>query len=107
MTEEVNTRVEHIAERLRKEPFHILRNNCLIKSLRFRKECREIGVGARVVFALVLFPCARFPLPPWVMWFHAWAEINGRRIELARPLDERNTAYTFDVDIRPIIRVWI
>jgi len=107
VTEEVSIQVEHIAERLRKEPFHMLRNNCLLKSLRFRKECRKIGVGVRIVFALVLTPCARSPLPPWVVWFHAWAEIKGQRIELARPLDERNAANSFDIDIRPIIGVWI
>lgn len=80
-------------------------NNCFRKSLKFRKECRRIGISARVVFALVITPCKRLPLPPGVVWFHAWAEVDGQRIELARPLGEKNTANTFDSDIRPIIAI--
>ena len=99
--------IKTIAEKLRREPFHMLRNNCLIKSLRFKRECRKFGVDVRVVFALVLTPCAKHPLPPWVIWFHGWAEINGQRIELARPLDERNAANSFDIDIRPVVGVWL
>ncbi len=99
-------KVEEIAERLRKEPFHMFGNNCLQRSLKFREECLKVGVSVRVVLALVLTPCKRFLLPPYIIWFHAWAEIDGRRIELARPLNERNTANTKDIELKPIIAIW-
>lgn len=103
MTKKVNA----IAEKLRREPFQMFGNNCLRKSLKFRRECRGIGVSVRIVLSLCLTPCKRFPLPPKVVWVHAWAEIDGQRIELARPLGERNTVNTFDIDIKPIIAIWI
>ncbi len=94
-----------IAERIRKEPFNMLTNNCLRKSFKFRKECRKIGIEVGIVFALVLTRCDKFPLPRYVVWFHGWAVVDGRRIELARPLDEKNTANTFDIDIRPLVAI--
>lgn len=94
-----------IAERIRGEPFHMLTNNCFRKSLKFRRECRKVGIRVRVVLALVITPCDRLLLPPYVVWFHAWAEVDGQRIELARPLDERNLANTFDADIQPVVEI--
>lgn len=99
--------VDIIADRLRREPFHMLWNNCLRKSLKFRRQCRRIGVSVRVVVALVLTHCERPPLPRFVVWFHAWPEVDGQRVEIARPLDERNSVNTFDIDIRPIIAIWL
>lgn len=93
------------AERIRREPFQMFWNNCIIKSFKFRKYCRELGVNAKVVIALVVTSCDRFPLPPKIVWFHTWAEVDGKRIEVARPLDEKNTANTYDIDIRPIMLI--
>lgn len=99
--------IEVLAKKLRREPFHMLGNNCFRKSLKFRTECRKIGINARIVFALVLTPCRRSHFPPWAVWFHTWAEIGGRRIELARPLDERNSVNTFDIEIKPLAAIRI
>lgn len=101
------TEVNKIVIKIRREPFRMFGNNCLRKSLKFRRLCRGIGINVRVVFALVITPCKRFPLPPRILWFHTWAEIDGQRIELARPLNERNTANTYDIDLKPIVAIWI
>lgn len=99
--------MDTIAERLRREPFQMFWNNCLRKSFKFKRDCDRIGVSARVVLALVLVPC-KWGLPlPYIVWFHAWAEVNGQRIELARPLSEKNTAGTLDSDIRPVVGIWM
>ena len=104
-TKEVND----IVEKIRREPWRTfpMRSNCLGKSLKFREECRRIGIRARIVFALGLARNDWIPFLPSVLLFHAWAEIDGQRIELARPLDERNTWNTLDIDIKPVFAIWI
>jgi len=98
-----------IAEELRQEPRRIfpMRSNCLGKSLRFRRECRKIGIRAKVVFSLGIIRNDRAPFIPSVLMPHAWAEIDGQRIEVARPLDEKNTWNTLDINIKPVIAIWL
>lgn len=103
----MDEKINAIAERLRGEPFHMLMNNCILKSIRFRRMCQAIGVSARVVFALVIVRNKRYPLVPYVVWFHGWAEVDGQRVELARPLDDENSCGVLDSEIRPIVGVWI
>lgn len=102
-------KAEELAEKLRREPWRTfpMRSNCLGKSLRFREECHKIGIKARVIFSLGITRNDRIPFLPSMLLFHAWAEIDGRRIELARPLNEENFWNTFDTDIRPVIAIWI
>ena len=102
--EDVNT----IAEKLRQEPWHMFPGicNCLGKSFRFRHRCREINVDAKVVLALISVSNERFFfLPKKIYGFHAWAEVNGERIELARPLGNKNPWNNYDVDIKQVIRI--
>jgi len=79
---------QQAAERLRREPYRLLLNNCLIKSARLAGQCRSLGVEARVVLCLGLASARLpglgrrfvFPTP------HAWVDVDGDRIELCRPL---------------------
>ena len=38
-----------IAEKLRQDPYHLFRNDCLIKSIKFRNECRKKGIKACLI----------------------------------------------------------
>ena len=96
-----------IADRIRRETYHVFTNNCVHKTLRFRKECRRIDIRVEVVLALVIVPCKRWFLPPYIPWYHAWARVYGQRVELARPLDEKSVFNTFDVDTRPIVAIYL
>ena len=80
-------------------------NNCIIKALKYKKLCRAVGLDVTIAFAFVVTICDKWWLPPKVFWFHAWPEIYGERIEIARPLDEKNTANTYDIDIKPILTI--
>lgn len=87
MTAESKTR-EEIAEKYRQEKYHLLTNNCLIKSVRFARECKRLGIDVRVVFCLGSAP-ARLPVlrkPFNIPVLHAWGEVDGERIELSHPL---------------------
>lgn len=87
MTAGAKTR-EEIAEKYRQEKYHLLCNNCLTKSVRFARECKRLGIDARVVFCLGSAP-ARLPglsKPLSIPVLHAWGEVDGERIELSHPL---------------------
>lgn len=104
------TQVEEIAERLRHEPYHVLpmRCNCLGKSFRFKRECRKAGIDARVVICIgIIYPRIIFGCSLKVPMVHEWGEVCNKRIEVARPLDQRGPLGTFDIDIKPIIAVWV
>ena len=76
------------AQRLRREPYRLLLNNCLIKSVRLAGQCRSLGVEARVVLCLGL-ASARLPGLDRRVVFptpHAWVDVDGDRIELCRAL---------------------
>ena len=98
--------VEEVADSIRREPFHSLWNNCLIKSLRFKRECARRGIEARVV---VSFGCTRVIryIRLRIPIIHAWGEVDGCRIELARPLDEPGVWGTLDSEIKPLVAIWI
>lgn len=99
--------IERIAERLRQEPYRLLSNDCLIKSVRFARESRRQGIDAKVVLCLGLASARmpllarRFTLPV----LHAWGEVEGERIEVSRPLGSHGILGIVPTDIRPIITV--
>ncbi len=98
--------MEEVADRLRAEPFHTLRNNCLVKSFRFKRECARRGIRARVVISLGYTRVKR-RLRLTIPIIHAWGEVEGKRIEVARPLDEPSLWGTLDSEVQPVLAVWI
>jgi hypothetical protein len=99
--------VEIIADSLRHEPFHTLRNNCLIKSFRFKRACARRGIRARVVIAFGYTQVRRNCFNLTIPIIHGWGEVEGSRIEVARPLDEPSLWGTLDSAVKPIIAIWI
>ena len=45
-------KAEELSEQLRREPCRLLTNDCIIKSIRFKKACRRLGISARMVLCL-------------------------------------------------------
>ena len=102
------TKVDKIAEKLQQEPFHLLpfRSNCFGKSFRFKRECRQIGVEARVVICIGLTRAK--PLGFWIkmLTIHAWGEVDGKRIETAMPLGSTCIWGIVDINTKPLIALW-
>ena len=99
-------KVEEIAERLRKEPYSFLTNDCLIKSSKLKKACKPLGIPVRIVACIGLGRAKVFRL--WWMTIpvvHGWAEVEGKRVEVSRPTGVSGTWGIIPRDIRPIIRV--
>jgi hypothetical protein len=99
-------KAQEIAERLRKEPYSFLTNDCLIKSLKLKKECKPLGISARIVACIGLVRAQVFRL--WWMTIpviHGWAEVEGKRIEVSRPVGASGVWGIVPVDIRPVIKI--
>ncbi|MFC2031886.1 hypothetical protein ACFLUS_00705 [Chloroflexota bacterium] len=47
-------KAEEIAERLRQEPDNLLKNECIIKSMKLKREFEALGIPARVVACIGL-----------------------------------------------------
>lgn len=103
------TKVERIAEKFRQEPYHVLpmRYSCIGKSFRFKEECIKAGIKARVAISLGVVTTKRLGPLLKILMIHGWGEVEGRRIEVARPLDEKSPWGTFDIDLKPVIAIWI
>jgi hypothetical protein len=104
------SKVDEIAEKLCQAPYHLLgfkKSNSIAKSFRFKKECRRIGVEARVVICIGLTWAK--PLGFWLKIFtiHAWGEVGGRRIETAMPLGKVGIWGVVDINIKPVMAIWI
>ena len=85
-TGEYSIKVEELASRIRKRPYSVISNNCLIKSVVFARRCTKMGVEAKVVACLALshkrVPLAHFRVP--VVRPHFYAEVLGKRYEVSR-----------------------
>lgn len=103
------TKVDRIAERIRQEPFRILslRTCCLTKSFKFRRLCLEAGIEARMVLCVGWVRAKHLGFWMKIPRIHAWGEVNGKRIEISAPLDTVRPLGYLDVDIKPVIAIWI
>lgn len=99
--------VDEIAEKLRREPYVLFKHDCLTKSFRLKKECSALGIQVRVVVCIGLAKAKWFG-----HWFtipvtHGWGEVEGKRIEVSRPLGTSGIWDIIPVNIKPIISIWI
>jgi hypothetical protein len=92
-----------IAEKLRREPYSLLTNDCITKSVRLKRECRAIGIPARVVVCLGLARARWFGRWLTIPVIHGWGEVAGRRIETSRPLGSAGIWGIIPAEIRPLI----
>jgi hypothetical protein len=96
-------KAEQIAERLRKEPYHLLRNDCITKSVRLKRECAVIGIKARVTVCIGRARARFFKRWLTIPVIHAWAEVENKRLETSRPLGSSGIWGIVPVEIKPII----
>lgn len=47
-------KAEQIPEKLRQEPYRLVVNDCIAKSIRLKKGCKPLGIPARVVVCIGL-----------------------------------------------------
>ncbi|HEX77819.1 MAG TPA: hypothetical protein G4O03_05330 [Dehalococcoidia bacterium] len=100
-------KAEEIAENIRHEPYVLFRYDCILKSLEFKRRCRESGITARMVVCLGLGRARWFGHWLTIPVVHAWGEVEGTRIETSRPLGSAGKWGIIPVNIRPLLAVWI
>jgi hypothetical protein len=99
-------KAQEMAERLRKEPYSFLTNDCLIKSAKLKKECVPLGIPVRIVACIGLARAQVFRL--WWMTIpvvHGWAEVEGKRIEVSRPVGVSGVWGIIPANIKPVIKI--
>jgi hypothetical protein len=98
-------KAEEIANRLRQEPHSLFRNDCITKSMRFKRKCRAVGIQASVVVCMGLARAKWFGHWLVIPVIHGWAEAGGKRLETSRPLGSSGTWGIVPMNIKPIIGV--
>jgi len=104
--------VEEKAEQYRGERYHLLLNNCIHKSFRFKRELKRRGIEARVVLLFLGIGRARLPVIgrflgriPFPAFIHAYVEVDGRRVEVSRPPGEEGILGFINEEIRPTLKI--
>ena len=98
-------KADNIAEKLRQEPYHLLNNDCITKSLRLKKECKAMGIPASVVVCIGLVRARWFGRWLTIPLIHGWGEVEGKRIETSRPLGNSTIWGIVPMNIKPVIAI--
>jgi hypothetical protein len=99
-------KADEIAEKLRQEPYRLLNNDCITKSVRLKRQCRALGIPVRVVVCIGLARARWFGRWLTIPVLHGWGEVEGKRIETSRPLGSSGIWGIVPVNIRPVIAVY-
>ena len=100
-------KAEELAEQLRQEPYVLFRNDCVSKSFRLKRRCKELGIDARVVVCIGISKAKWFGFWLTIPVIHGWGEVEGKRIETSRPLGSSGIWSIVPMYIKPIISIWI
>jgi hypothetical protein len=96
---------ENLAEKLRQEPYNLLTNDCIIKSVRLKKQCRALGIPAKVVVCVGTARARWFGRWLTIPVIHGWGEVEGNRIETSRPLGSSGIWGIIPPEVKPIIAI--
>ena len=105
--ESILQKADKIAESLRQEPYSLLTNDCITKSVRFVRACRKQGIKACAVLTIGR---SRACLPFIRRWatipvIHCWGEVEGKRMEVSRPLGAQGMWKIVPRDIQPVVKI--
>lgn len=98
-------KVEELAEKVRQRPYKLLSNDCIIKSIRVKRECRELGIKVKVVACIGISCASWFGKKLMIPVIHGWVEYKGKRIETSRPLGASGIWGIVPVNIKPLISI--
>jgi hypothetical protein len=98
-------KAESVAEKIRQEPYNLIKNDCITKSVRLKKACQTMGIPARVVVCIGLVKARFFGCWFTIPVIHGWGEVEGKRIETSRPLGSEGIWGIVPVNIKPVIAI--
>lgn len=83
MTEELKSFIDTVY----REPYSLLKNNCIHKSLRIKAKAEELGSRADIVTCISVVPIKKWHDFPSVN-FHMYALVDGQKVDVS--LDPRH-----------------
>ena len=98
-------KTEKIAEELRQKLYVLFKNDCITKSRRLKKACRTLDIKAKVVVCIGLGKARWFGHWLTIPVVHGWGEVEGKRIEISRPLGSSGIWGIVPVDIKPLLAI--
>lgn len=99
-------RAEELAEKLRQEDFSFMRNSCIRKSIRLKRQLKGHGVSSRILFCIGTAKANWFGhliLTPSV---HTYLDVDGTRIETARQPEDFDVWHITPANIKPYFGIW-
>ncbi len=94
---------ESIAEELRQEHYVLFQNDCITKSHRLKRQCKTLGIDAKVIICIGLGRAHWFNRWLTIPVIHGWAEVDGKRIETSRQLGTPGIWGIVPMYIKPVI----
>lgn len=98
-------KAEEFAEKLRHEPYVLFRNDCISKSFRLKRQCKNLGIDAKVVVCIGISKVRWFGFWLTIPVIHGWGEVGGNRIETSRPLGSKGIWSIVPIHIKPVIDI--
>ena len=99
MTDELTGFIKHVNQ----EPYSLVTNNCVVKTLRIRAEALRLGRHTDLVFCLLFFRIKCLANLPMISP-HIYLIIEGRRVDVPlSPLQERKICK--NINVKPFLKV--
>jgi hypothetical protein len=83
-----------------KEPYSLIRNNCIHKSLRIKAKAEELGGGVDLLCCMAIMPVKKWHNFPIIIIPHVYTEIDGKRTDVSLdPESEKSYCQNSEVKI--------
>lgn len=99
----MNDELSAFIDAVYRQPYSLLRNNCINKSLRIKAKAEELGMRADLICCIAIVPVKKwhnfhFASP------HVYTEIEGERVDVAHD-PRREEIYCKNSDIKVVMPV--
>jgi len=99
----MNDELSAFIDTIYREPYSLLKNNCINKSLRIEDKAEELGMRADLISCIAIVPIKKwhnfhFASP------HVYTEIEGERVDVAHD-PRREEIYCKNSDIKVVMPV--
>lgn len=97
--------IDTLVDKLQREPYNAILNNCFHKSFRFRKQCRRAGIKARVLIGAGIQYTSKLHI--YYPFFHARGSVNGQDYEVTHTREYVSPIGTNAHDFINLFGIWI
>ena len=100
----MNDELSSLIDAVYKEPYSLIRNNCIHKSLRIKAKAEEVGKRADLLCCMAIMPAKKWHNFPIVIIPHVYTEIDGEGTDVS--LDpESEKSYCKNSEVKLVMSV--